>query len=183
MNDNDLIEMYFQRNERAVAITSDIYGGRLNCLAQNMLLSKEDASECVNDTYMKVWNAIPPERPQNFLAFIARICRNTCLNRIDYLNAGKRKAQIVELTRELENCIASPDDNDSGDSAIANVISEYLHSISQSRRVIFVRRYWYSDSISDISARMNMKESAVKVTLHRTRKELKAFLEKRGYGL
>lgn len=182
--DKDIVEMYFQRDENAVVKTSDKYGNRLFCMAQNMLSSAEDAHECVNDTYMKVWNAIPPARPQYFYAFLSKICRNICLNRIEYQNAKIRKAELVELTKELENCLPSSDrleDNDSGD--IAAEISAFLRKLPEQKRVIFIRRYWYSDFIAQIAERMQLKESSVKVTLHRTRKELKKFLENGGYKL
>ena len=149
MDDNQIINLFFQRNEDAINAVDEKYGSKLNALAANILQSREDGLECVNDTYMKAWNSIPPARPEYLFAFLATSARNIAIDMIRKNNAGKRQAKVVELTKELEECI--------GDGGLQTHL--------------------------DISERMQMSESAVKVTLHRTRKELRKYLESEGLYL
>ena len=170
MDDKQIINLFFQRDEDAINAVDEKYGSKLNALAANMLQSREDGLECVNDTYMKAWNSIPPARPEYLFAFLAASARNIAIDMIRKNNAGKRQAKVVELTKELEECIGE-------------MLSHFLETVDKNKRIIFLRRYWYSDSIKDISERMQMSESAVKVTLHRTRKELRRYLESEGLYL
>lgn len=141
-------------------------------------------NECVNDTYMKAWNSIPPARPEYLFAFLAASARNIAIDMIRKNTAEKRRAKVVELTKELEECIgdgglqAHLDKEDIGE-----MLSHFLETVDKNKRIIFLRRYWYSDSIRDISERMQMSESAVKVTLHRMRKELRKYMESEGLYL
>ena len=105
MDDNKIIELYFKRDEDALTQTKECYGKQLNALAFRILQNKEDAEECENDTYMKAWNSIPPQKPQHFFAYLAKICRNTALNMTEKSKAEKRSAIIVELTKELSECL------------------------------------------------------------------------------
>lgn len=184
MDDNQIIDMLFQRDENAIRAIDEKYGARLNALAANILQSREDGLECVNDAYMRVWKNIPPAKPEHLFAYVASVARNIAIDLIRKNNAGKRQARIVELTKELEECIGDSglqthlDKEDVGD-----MLSDFLNSIDENKRIIFLRRYWYSDSIKDISERMQMSESAVKVSLHRTRKELRKYLESEGLYL
>ncbi len=180
MNDSGIIKLFFQRDNDAVKHTSDNYGGKMMRMAEQMLGSKEDAQECVNDTLLKVWDSIPPNNPDNLQAYIMRLCRNTALNMIEWKNAKKRHAEVISLTKELEDCIPGGETVDSEDSELSEVFSTFLKSISKEKRTMFVRRYWFSDSIEDIAKMFGCSQSKVKVTLHRTRKELKDYLIKEG---
>ena len=175
MDDKQIINLFFQRDEDAINAVDEKYGSKLNALAANILQSREDGLECVNDTYMKAWNSIPPARPEYLFAFLAASARNI---------AGKRQAKVVELTKELEECIGDGGLQTHLDKEdIGEMLSHFLETVDKNKRIIFLRRYWYSDSIKDISERMQMSESAVKVTLHRTRKELRKYLESDGLYL
>ena len=133
---------------------------------------------------MKAWNAIPPARPEYLFAFLATTVRNTSYEVIRKYNADKRQGKVTELTKELEECIGNGGLQSNLDKEdIGALLSDFLEFIDENKRIIFLRRYWYSDSIKDISERMQMSESAVKVTLHRTRKELRKYLESEGLYL
>lgn len=184
MDDKQIINLFFQRDEDAINAVDEKYGSKLNALAANILQSREDGLECVNDTYMKAWNSIPPARPEYLFAFLAASARNIAIDMIRKNNAGKRQAKVVELTKELEECIGDVGLQTHLDKEdIGEMLSHFLETVDKNKRIIFLRRYWYSDSIKDISERMQMSESAVKVTLHRTRKELRRYLESEGLYL
>ncbi len=183
MNDSGIIRLFFKRDNDAIKYASEAYGTKMQYMAANMLGSKEDAEECVNDTLMKVWDTIPPNHPDNLAAYMFTICRNIALNKINWKNAKKRYAEVISLTEELENCI--PDKGLVGggqaeDDYLSEVISTFLAGISKEKRTMFVRRYWYSDDIDTIADMFGYSKSKVKVTLHRVRKELKKYLEKEG---
>lgn len=182
MNDSGIIKLFFERDNDAVKYTNDNYGGKMRRMAEQMLGSREDAEECVNDTLMKVWDSIPPNNPNNLQAYIMKLCRNTALNMIEWKNAKKRYAEVVSLTKELEDCIPSGSTTDE-DSELSEVLSAFLAGISKEKRTMFVRRYWFSDSIEDIANMFGCSQSKVKVTLHRIRKELKEFLKEEGVFL
>ena len=179
MEDNKIIELYFSRDEDAVIQTKENYGRQLYALAFRILQSKEDAEECENDTYMKAWNSIPPQRPKHFFAYLAKICRNTALNMVEKANAEKRNAVIVELTKELSECLS---DNSSlektAEKELGEIISEFLRTVSRDNRIIFIRRYFLSETISDISKALSISESKVKSSLFRTRNTLRDYLSK-----
>lgn len=184
MDDNQIINLFFQRDEDAIKVVDEKYGSKLNALAANILQSREDGLECVNDTYMKAWNAIPLARPEYLFAFLATTVRNIAIDMIRKNNADKRQGKVTELTKELEECIGDGGLQSNLDKEdIGALLSDFLEFIDENKRIIFLRRYWYSDSIKDISKRMQMSESAIKVTLHRTRKELRKYLESEGLYL
>ena len=184
MDDSSIVDMYWNRDENAIKATSDKYGTRLLHLAHNILHVPEDAEECVNDTYMRTWGSIPPNRPVYFFAYLAKICRNLALNRIERMKAKKRSAEVIELSAELEMCIPSPDDQRRDDSQIiASAISDFLRKLPEEQRLIFMRRYWYSESIKTIANRYGIGESKVKTTLFRIRLKLRNYLEKEGISL
>lgn len=181
MEDQQIIRLYWQRDEQAIKETERKYGDKLNSLAYRMVNTNEDAQECVSDTYLSAWNAIPPQWPEYFFAYLAKICRNLCFGRLDWLNAAKRKAEVVSLTREMEQCI--PDRRytyDPDRQELGAVLNRFLGTISRENRIIFLRRYWYADSIQEISDRYGISQSKVKTSLHRTRKKLSDFLQKEG---
>ncbi|MBQ4284740.1 MAG: RNA polymerase sigma factor [Lachnospira sp.] len=182
MNDSGIIRLFFERDDDAIKYTSDSYGGKMQRMAERMLGSEEDAKECVNDTLMKAWNTIPPSRPDNLQAYLMTLCRNIALNMIDWKKAKKRHAEVIELTKELENCIPGKEYSDGGED-ISELLSAFLKGLPKKNRMIFVRRYWYSDSIEDIAKMFGCSQSSVKVTLHRMRKELKKYLEQEGINI
>ena len=179
MDDNKIIELYFMRDETAITQTKERYGERLKALAYRILRSSEDAEECENDTYMKAWESIPPQQPQHFFAYLAKICRNTALKMLEKQQAEKRSAVIVELSQELSECL--PDKHsleDTAEQELGEIISEFLKTVSKENRVIFIRRYFLSETISDISKALSISESKVKSSLFRTRNKLRDYLSK-----
>ena len=149
----------------------------------NILQSREDSEECVNDTYLKTWDAIPPQRPEKLSAFLGRITRNLSFNKYKARNTQKRGGAEMELLlSELEDCISSDRSVETEFEAgqLAKLIDSFLSSSKPENRIIFVRRYWYADSIAAISERFGMSESKVKSSLLRTRNKLKDHLEKEG---
>lgn len=186
MEDEKIVELYFERNESAIERTSEKYGKRLRAVSNGILKDIETAEECENDTYLEAWNIIPPNEPKTYLyAFLARIIRNISLNCCRKKNALKRNAFVCELSAEMEECIPSPDDMDCriDDMVFAEIINKFLSELDAEKRKIFVRRYWYMDSVTEISEKLLLSESKVKTSLFRTRKKLREFLEKEGYTL
>lgn len=184
MEDKEIIQLYWDRQEQAIRETEAKYGGKLNALAYRIVNTHEDSQECVNDTYFTAWNTMPPQWPEFLFAYLAKICRNASLGRLDWLNAAKRKAEVVTLTREMELCI--PDrsqDRHLEGKELGELLNRFLGTISRENRMIFLRRYWFADSIQEIAGRYGMSQSKVKTSLHRTRTKLSAFLAKEGVAL
>lgn len=184
MDDKEIISMYFTRDENAIKETDCAYGKQLSRLSFGILKNSEDSKEAVDDTYLKTWNAIPPQNPVHFYAFIAKICRHICFGILDYQKAQKRNFETVSLSEELENCI--PDklsDTEMRDEVIADILTAFLGGLSKDSRLIFLRRYWFCDPICEIAARYNISESKVKTSLHRARKRLKVYLEREGISI
>lgn len=181
MEDAKIIELFWARNEDAIAQTDAAYGRRLYMLANRILNNREDAEESVSDTYMKTWEIIPPQRPAYFYAFIASICRHLSFHKVDWKQAAKRNAEVVSLTNEMERCI--PDtrrDREMASEELGNVMNAFLESLPKESRLIFLRRYWHADTIAEIAARYGITESKVKMKLSRTRAKLRTYLEKEG---
>lgn len=185
MTDQTIIDLFWQRSEEAIRNTSKKYGRYLMKIAMNILNYYEESEECVNDTYLMAWEQIPPDRPQKLLSYLGRITRCLALNRYDYLTAQKRNIEFTLQLAELEDCLTGTDSletqYESGE--LASVISAFLREQSSDTRNIFIRRYWFSDSIMEIASRFNMSESKVKSILFRTRKRLKKHLESEGYHI
>lgn len=181
MKDDEIIALYFRRDEDAIRQTELAYGGKLYNLSYRLLWNREDAEESVSDTYMKVWENIPPTKPTFFYAYLAKICRFLAMGKLDWNNAAKRKAEVVELSDEMENCI--PDlsrEMQIQSQELGALLSEFLGTLSPENRQIFMRRYWYAESIAEIAQRFHLGESNVKTKLMRTRNALRSFLEKEG---
>ena len=186
MDDNRIVELYLQRNEIAIKQTTEKYGNRLRSLAYGIVNDLQTAEECENDTYMEAWNTIPPHEPRSYLyAFLARITRNISLNYCRNRNRLKRNTFICELSAEMEQCIPAPDDVECriDEMVLSNAINGFLSKLDEEKRNIFVRRYWYLDSVAAISQRFALSESKVKTTLFRCRTGLREHLEKEGYTL
>ena len=186
MDDDKIVDLYLMRNEDAIKQTSLKYGKQLHSVAVNIVQDSFDAEECENDTYIKVWNSIPPHEPRTYLfAFLARITRNISLDLCKYKNRQKRTAVIVELSAELEQCIPAPTAQVCriSDEGFGELISSFLWKLDEDTRNVFIRRYWFLDSINQIAERFQMSESKVKSMLFRTRNKLRKYLEKEGVAL
>lgn len=184
MEDKQIVELFFCRDEDAIRETDAKYGIKLLRTAMKILVSCEDAEECKNDTYLKAWNAIPPSSPTFLFAYLAKICRRLSLNRIDWQNAKKRGAEVISLTDELIACI--PADNADvtwNDEETGQLISRFLEQQPKEKRQMFVRRYWYMDSNPEIAKRFGRSVTSVETELFRMRKKLKNYLEKEGIWL
>ena len=167
--------------EQAIKETDRKYGKMCFKVAKNLLSNNEDSEECVNDTYLTVWNKIPPTRPNNFTAFICKITRNLSLKRLEVLSAKKRSAFTIVSMSEIEEAL--PDYNIAQgveDEELGKLISKFLWSEKELDRNVFLRKYWFFDSISDIAERYSMNENSVKSMLFRSRNRLRDFLRKEG---
>lgn len=181
MEDLQIIELYFSRDEHAIKETGRKYGKLCFRVAKNLLSNNEDSEECVNDTYLTIWNKIPPTRPSNFTAFICKITRNLSLKKLELSNAMKRSADAVISLSEIEATM--PDNHIASgieDEELGKLISTFLRSEKELDRNIFLRKYWFFDSISDIAERYSMNENTVKSMLFRSRNRLRKFLKKGG---
>lgn len=186
MEDSRIVDMYLERDEAAIKETADKYGTRLRTLAYGIVDDAHTAEECENDTYMQVWSSVPPHEPRDYLyAFSARITRHISLNRCRDEKRLKRSAYICDLGTELEQCIPAPDDAACrvDDIVLAEILNGFLRSLDNEKRNIFIRRYWYLDSVADISKRFALSESKVKTTLFRSRNKLRERLLKEGYDI
>jgi RNA polymerase sigma-70 factor (ECF subfamily) len=183
MEDKDIIRLYFERAEDAIGKTAEKYGSLCRVIAKNILGNDADAEECVNDTYLAVWNRIPPEEPTSLRAYIGRIARNIALDRFDYNTASCRNGSMNMVLDELSEIL--PDESVdilSEEKALMDALNLFLSKEKTRSRIIFVRRYFYCESMSDIASRVHMQESAVRSSLFRTRKKLAMFLRKQGLG-
>lgn len=186
MDDEKIVGLYLLRNESAIRETASKYGGRLRMLSFRIVEDRQTAEECENDTYLSAWNAIPPHEPKSYLyAFLARITRHLSLNRCRERDRLKRRAFVCELSSELEQCIPAPDDVECriDDMALAQAVNGFLGTLNERKRNVFLRRYWYMDSIADIAERYALSQSSVKTMLFRSRNRLRNYLEKEGYVL
>ena len=181
MDDNKIIGLYFDRDERAIKETEEKYGRLIFSIADNILNSREDADECVNDTYLGVWNSSPPMRPISLRAYICKIARNVSLRRLEYESADKRGKNLTVSMSELEEVLCDSQIADGvTDGEISRLISDFLRSEPKIKRDVFIRRYYFFDSIEDIAKRYAFSQSKVKSMLFHTRRKLKDFLEKEG---
>ena len=181
MNDSQIVDLYWARDERAIAETRDKYGQYCYAIAYNILNRREDSEECVNDTYLKAWNAMPPHKPSILSTFLGKITRCNALDRLRHYTAKKRGSSQVALSlEELTECISdgkSIDENLHAEE-LSKHIDSFLRSLPSAQRSIFICRYWFFDPISDIAKQFGYTESKVKTTLLRTREKLKKYLEK-----
>jgi len=186
MEDEQILDLYFQRDERAVAETHRKYGGYCFTLANSILQNNQDAEETVSDTYLKAWNAIPPARPGIFKMFLAKITRNLAFSRWRGNTAGKRGGgEMALVLEELAGCIAAPgavEDRLNG-RELANAIRRFLDTLPAREQDIFLRRYFFVEESAAIAARYAMKPATVLRTLSRTREKLKKYLRQEGYAL
>lgn len=182
MDDEKIIELFFQRSENAIVELSAKYGSISMSTAYNIIGNYEDAEECVNDSYLGVWNVVPPKTPNPLLAFLLKIVRNISINRCTYNSRQKRNNQYYECIDELDYCLASNETIESQLEAteLTKSIEEFLDTLNKTNRLIFIRRYWYVDSYESISKMTGLKENAIRTRLSRVRSELKKHLQERG---
>ena len=183
MLDSRIVELYWARSEQAIDETEKIYGRYFYAIAYGILRDDEDSKEIVNDTYIKAWNNIPPERPKNLKAFLGRITRQLSINRLEKNLSKKRGGgQYVLALEEIEECI--PDrDNDVDTEELRNALNRFLRSLPDEPRRVFIRRYWHMSTISEIARDFSMSESKVKSMLMRTREKLKKYLLREGLSI
>ncbi len=182
MEDQAIIALFWARSQQAITETADKYGKRLHQLSMNILHNHEDAQECINDTYHAAWNTLPPQKPDFFFAYLARLARNFSFDKYDYNHAKKRTATIVELSQELERCVPASNEPERTceNAEIGAALSAFLQKQPKQMRRVFVQRYWYAQSIRAIAADCGISESKVKSMLFRMRGKLKIHLEKEG---
>ena len=181
MEDLQIIELYFERNENAIKETDAKYGKLCFRVANNILKNSEDSEECVSDTYLSAWNQIPPTRPNNFMAFLCKITRNLSLKRMKFLTAAKRTSVATVSFDEIEGYVS--DDQlraDINEIELGMIFSKFLRSEKPEARNVFIRRYWFFDSVSEIAAQYSFSESKVKSMLFHTRNRLRDYLKKEG---
>ena len=180
MGDQQIIQLFFQRCEEAITQTQKKYGALCRSVAQRLLTDPRDTEECVSDTYLRAWNAIPPERPRSLRAYLARITRNLALDRYNYNTAAQRSTALTDAFEELEPWIATGQGNPDTEldaSELRRVLNGFLRRQSAEARVFFLRRYWYGESIREIAEECCVSEAKVKTSLFRTRERLRTELE------
>lgn len=183
MTDEQIIGLYFARSEEAITATSQQYGSYCKEIAMRILQDVWDSEECVNDTYLQVWNRVPPTRPNSLKCFLGRITRNLALKRLDNREAQKRGGgQVVLSLEELGEVIADGNtvEKQVDEKDLLQLLNRFVGSLPKEKRIVFVARYWHLYSIEEISSRLNLSESKVKSILFRVRNELKARLRKEG---
>ena len=184
MNDEKIVSLFLARDERAISCTDEAYGKRLLHLAKNIAGNPQDAEECVSDTLLKAWDSIPPQHPAHLFAYLARICRNDALSKLEHSNAKKRKADVVSLTEEMECCIPDASQLRKMEAReLGSTLDAFVRTLSAENQLLFLRRYWYADSIAEISARLNLSEGAVLMRLNRIKGKLRSYLKKEGMYL
>ena len=185
MDDSKIIELFYAREEQAIVELSKKYGAVCSKVAGNILSNSLDAEECVNDAYLGAWNTIPPQRPAPLLAYICRIVRNLSIMRYHSNTAAKRNSFYDVALDELEECLASAASVEAEISAkeLSGLLDRFLETLDEENRVMFMRRYWYSDPVSDIAKSFHMSSNTVSVRLSRLRGRLKKFLKKEGYEI
>lgn len=186
MEDSEILDLYWVRSETALSETEKKYGRYCNSIAYRILNDMEDAEECVNDTWLRAWKSIPPKRPNILSVFLGKIVRNLSLNRYEKQKAKKRGGgEIPVILDELEECIPSNMDVEQTVDAkqLTNLLNQFLASIPEEKRRLFVQRYWYLRPVKEIAKIQNINESRLKMRLFRIRQQLKEMLESQGYDI
>lgn len=184
MDDSRIVELYLARDESAVTETDLKYGAKLRAIAFGVMGDAHSAEECVNDAYLEAWRIIPPNRPEGYLfRFMGSIVRHKAIDRCRREAAAKRSAPFTELTKELQECIPSGETTEQRAEAneLRRAVNAWLASLSDEKRSVFLRRYWFFDSVSEIASSFGFSESKVKSMLARMRGGLRGYLEREGY--
>ena len=180
MEDVNIVQLYWDRDQSAIKASDQKYGRYCFAVANRILGSREDSDECVNDTWHNAWRAIPPEKPAKLKPFFGRITRNLALDRYDYNNAQKRNARLETAMDEYWQCIPNGEMPLDDRIVLKDLINRFLASLDKQTRIIFLQRYWYVCTAREIARNVGISESNVNVILHRTRKEIKEYLQKEG---
>lgn len=182
IDDERIIELFFERSEEAIHELGNKYGKFCHRLSYNIVNNRQDAEECVNDAYLGAWNAIPPEKPDPLLTYLCKIVRNISLKLYYRKGAAKRSSTYTIAMEEIEACIASPNTVETEFEAreLARIIESFLDTLTVENRVIFMRRYWFSDSCKEIAEFVGLTENNITVRLTRIRKKMKKYLTEKG---
>ena len=185
MNDEQIVQLYWDRSEQAIAESQSKYGAYCHAIAFGVLKNQEDSEEVVNDTYFALWNAIPPKRPNRFSVFVSRVTRNLALKKFEYNSAAKRNPEAVCSLDELSDCISGKVsvETELENRRVEHLIDKFLWRQSEEKRHTFIRRYWYFESLQSISIRTGFSESKIKSMLFQMRKSLREYLESEGVEL
>ncbi len=184
MEDAAIVEQYFRREESALQVTQEKYSAYCRAIAWGVLRDEGSSEECVNDALLKAWNSIPPNRPRSLRAYLGALCRNAALSRYREAHAERRGGSQIPLAlEELQESIPGSGGNLAERAALGAVLSDFLRALPERERYLFLRRYWYLDSIPELAEQLSMQPGAVRTQLHRTRRKLKAHLEKEGIGV
>ena len=186
LDDTKIVALYWDRNEEAIPVTAEKYGKYCLAVAGNILGNAEDAEECVNDTYLAAWNSIPPHRPAVLSTFLGKLTRNLSFNRYKKNTAEKRgKGEICAVLDELADIVSGTDSvaSELERLELARAIDEFIGGLPKVKRDVFLCRYWYTESIAELSERFAMKPSAISMMLKRTRGKFQKYLTERGFEL
>ncbi len=183
MDDKRIVELFLARAERAISEAAKKYGRYCRYIALRLLGNDQDAEEVENDTYVKLWNSIPPKEPDPLKPYVGRIARNIALNRIEEKSAQKR-GEVAIVLEELSECLSDPSGEEMGESfALREALGSFLASLDEKTRIIFMQRYFYTCTVREIAAARGLKESAVTMLLFRARQKLREHLHKEGFEL
>lgn len=181
LDDKSIIELFFGRSEKALEELDSKYGKLCHKLSHNILNNRQDAEECVNDAYLSVWNAIPPTKPDPLRAYLCKVVRNLSLKSYYKKTAEKRNSAYDIAMQELEDCLSAPDtvETELETKELKRMIESFLDTLSEENRMVFLRRYWFSDSYAEIAERVDISQKSVSMRLVRIRNQLKQYLVKR----
>lgn len=186
MEDKEIVRLFWNREEQAISVTAEKYGAYCKVIAINILGNREDAGECVNDTFLNAWNSIPPARPENLATYLGKLTRNLALNQYYKNRAQKRGAgQFAVVLEELEEVVSHKENPETAfeEQELRSAINAFLAMLPMEKRNLFLCRYYYADSITAIAEHFKMTENNVSVSLNRIRKKLHKYLTERGFEL
>lgn len=185
MEDSQIISLFFERDETAILATAKKYGAFCHSIALNILSINADADECVNDTYFKAWNSIPPQKPDKLGAWLGKVTRNIALDFWKKNHRKKRYAGMEQLLEELEDCIPTSVtvEREIDEHELSEVLNTWLASLSQNDRIFFMRRYWNGETVTALAQEKGISPASMAKRMHKLRQNLKLKLEKEGYSL
>ncbi len=183
MTDREIVDLYWSRSESAIEETERKYGGLCRTVAGRILGGVDDADEAANGTYLRLWNSIPPKKPESLKAYAATVCRHLALDMAEKRSAQRRGGSLAALEAELDECVPDGGADPSDALALREALNGFLAALPERTRIIFLRRYWYACTVAEIAGSLRMSEGAVATALYRARKDLKKHLEKEGFTL